>query len=103
EGLRIAWLGDGTNVCNSLAVAAGALGMQMVAACPVGFQPRGAGAVRDPREAVAGAHVLVTDTWTSMGREADAAKRVRDLEPYRLWGETRGAPHPAAVALPTLP
>jgi ornithine carbamoyltransferase len=103
EGLRIAWLGDGTNVCNSLAVAAGALGMQMVAACPAGYEPRGVEVVRDPREAVAGAHVLVTDTWTSMGREADAAKRVRDLEPYRLGEELVALADPEAVVLHCLP
>jgi ornithine carbamoyltransferase len=103
DGLRVAWLGDGTNVCNSLGVAAKALGMQMVAACPPGYEPRGVEVVRDPREAAAGAHVLVTDTWTSMGREADAAKRVHDLEPYRL-GETLVAlADPDAIVLHCLP
>ena len=90
DGLRIAWLGDGTNVCNSLGVVARSLGMQMVAACPVGYEPRGIEVVHDPREAVAGAHVLVTDTWTSMGREADAAKRLRDLVARHGPAGTRG-------------
>ena len=103
DGLRVAWLGDGTNVCNSLGVAAGALGMQMVAACPAGYEPRGMEIVRDPREAVAGAHVLVTDTWTSMGREADAAKRVRDLEPYRLGEQLVRLADPDAIVLHCLP
>jgi len=103
DGLRIAWLGDGTNVCNSLAVAAGALGMQMVAACPVGYEPRGVEIVRDPREAVEGAHVLVTDTWTSMGREADAAKRLHDLEPYRLGEQLVEIADPDAIVLHCLP
>jgi ornithine carbamoyltransferase len=103
DGLRIAWLGDGTNVCNSLGVAAGALGMQMVAACPAGYEPQGIAVVRDPREAVAGAHVLVTDTWTSMGREADAAKRLHDLEPYRLGEELVELADPDAIVLHCLP
>jgi ornithine carbamoyltransferase len=103
DGLRIAWLGDGTNVCNSLGVAAGVLGMQMVAACPAGYEPRGVEIVRDPREAVEAAHVLVTDTWTSMGREADAAKRLRDLEPYRLGEQLVELADPDAIVLHCLP
>jgi len=103
DGLRVAWLGDGTNVCNSLGVAAKALGMQMVAACPPGYEPSGVEVVRDPREAAAGAHVLVTDTWTSMGREADAAKRVHDLEPYRLGEKLVALADPDAIVLHCLP
>jgi ornithine carbamoyltransferase len=103
DGLRIAWLGDGTNVCNSLGVAAAALGMQMVAACPAGYEPRDVEVVRDPRDAAAGAHVLVTDTWTSMGREADAAKRLHDLEPYRLDEPLVALADPDAIVLHCLP
>jgi ornithine carbamoyltransferase len=106
DGLKIAWLGDGTNVCNSLAVAAGQLGMHVVAACPPGYEPRdnlSLGVVRDPREAVAEAQVLVTDTWTSMGREADAAKRLRDLEPYRLTEKLARLADPDAIVLHCLP
>jgi ornithine carbamoyltransferase len=103
DGLRIAWLGDGTNVCNSLGVAAAALGMQMVAACPAGYEPRDVEVVRDPREAAAGAHVLVTDTWTSMGRESAAAKRLHDLEPYRLDEPLVALADPDAIVLHCLP
>jgi ornithine carbamoyltransferase len=103
EDVRIAWLGDGTNVCNSLAVAAGQLGMQIVAACPPGYEPVDVDVVRDPREAAAGAHVLVTDTWTSMGREEDAAKRLRDLEPYRLTEQLVRLADPEAIVLHCLP
>jgi ornithine carbamoyltransferase len=103
DGLRIAWLGDGTNVCNSLGVAAAALGMQMVAACPAGYEPRDVEVVRDPRDAAAGAHVLVTDTWTSMGREADAAKRLHDLEPFRLDEPLVALADPDAIVLHCLP
>jgi ornithine carbamoyltransferase len=106
EDVRIAWLGDGTNVCNSLAVAAGQLGMQMTAACPPGYEPSdnlSLALVRDPRAAVEGAHVLVTDTWTSMGREADGAKRVRDLEPYRLTESLARLADPDAIVLHCLP
>jgi ornithine carbamoyltransferase len=103
DGLRIAWLGDGTNVCNSLAVVARAVGMQIVAACPTGYEPYGVEVVRDPREAVDGANVLVTDTWTSMGQEAEAATRLRELAPYRLSEELLGLADPDAIVLHCLP
>jgi ornithine carbamoyltransferase len=106
EGLRLAWLGDGTNVCSSLLVTAGQLGIETVVACPAGYEPAAEpslGVVRDPREASRGANVLVTDTWTSMGREADAARRVADLEPYRLTEELAASADADAVVLHCLP
>lgn len=103
EGVRIAWLGDGTNVCTSLAVVAGQLGMQLVAASPPGYEAPGVEVVRDPREAVAGANVLVTDTWTSMGREADAARRLSDLDGYRLTEELVALADREAIVLHCLP
>jgi ornithine carbamoyltransferase len=106
EGVRVAWLGDGTNVCNSLAATASQLGMEVIAACPPGYEPSNSllrSLVRDPREAVNGAHVLVTDTWTSMGREADAAKRLRDLEAYRLTERLLRLADPDAIVLHCLP
>jgi len=103
DGVRIAWLGDGTNVCRSLAAVGGQLGMQLVAASPPGYEAPGVTIVRDPREAVAGANVLVTDTWTSMGREADAATRLRDLDGYRLTEELVALADPDAIVLHCLP
>ena len=80
-GLKLAWLGDGNNVLASIVEAAGLMQFDVVAACPQGFQPaeedviRGNGRARvvgDPREAVEGADIVVTDTWISMGqRHAD--------------------------------
>ena len=88
DGVRVAWVGDGTNVLVSLAHARDrCVGMEVVAACPEGYDPP-AGTplelVRDPREAARGADVLVTDIWVSLGQEATRAQRLRDLEPYRL-------------------
>jgi ornithine carbamoyltransferase len=103
DGVRIAWLGDGTNVCSSLAAVGDQLGMQLVAASPPGYEAPGVRVVRDPREAVAGANVLVTDTWTSMGREADAAIRLRDLDGYRLTEELVALADPDAIVLHCLP
>jgi ornithine carbamoyltransferase len=100
EGVRVAYLGDGNNVCHSLMVACGKLGMDFVAATPEGYDPhpdvvewaREAAAaadgsvelLRDPRAAAAGADVLYTDVWTSMGQEEEHARRLRDLEAYRI-------------------
>jgi len=106
DGLRIGWLGDGTNVCSSLAVTAEQLGMQVVAAVPRGYEPAGeppVEIVRDPRDAARGAHVLVTDTWTSMGREAVAARRLGDLAPYKLDEALLGLADPDAIVLHCLP
>ena len=67
----MAWVGDGNNVCASLAEACALLGLDFVCAAPAGYEPPDAAIVlaADPREAVSGAHVLVTDVWTSMGQE----------------------------------
>jgi ornithine carbamoyltransferase len=103
EGVRVAWLGDGTNVLVSLAALAPMLGMEVIAASPLGYEAAGVETVRDPREAARDADVLVTDTWTSMGQEADAARRVRDLEPYRLDESVVAAAAPDAIVLHCLP
>jgi ornithine carbamoyltransferase len=103
DGVRIAWLGDGSNVLVSLAALAPMLGMEIVAASPRGYEAPGVETVRDPREAARGAHVLVTDTWTSMGKEADAEQRLRDLEPYRLDSALLALASPEAIVLHCLP
>ena len=96
DGVRIAWLGDGTNVLVSLAELGAQLGITTVAACPEGYDPPElAGTiVRDPREAVAGADVVVTDTWTSMGQEDGAraaAARPRAVPRRREAAEARAS------------
>lgn len=84
DGVRVAWVGDGSNVLVSLAALGELLGFEVVAACPDGYDASGVETVRDPREAVAGADVLVTDTWISMGQEHERTQRLHDLELYRL-------------------
>jgi ornithine carbamoyltransferase len=96
EGVRVAYLGDGNNVCASLMVAASKLGLEFVAATPEGYDPdpraveiaREAGGsvelVRDPREAAEGADVLYTDVWTSMGQEEERERRLADLAGYGI-------------------
>jgi len=87
SGLKVGWVGDGTNVCNSLIQGAEMLGMKMTVATPEGYEPEiktGATLVRDPAEAAKGADVLVTDSWVSLGKEAEKEKRIKDLKPYQL-------------------
>jgi ornithine carbamoyltransferase len=105
DGLRIAWVGDGTNVLDSLAELATLFGAEVVAACPEGYDPASdcLSLVRDPREAAEGADVLVTDIWVSLGQEAERAKRLHDLEPYRLDETLVGLASPHAVVLHCLP
>jgi ornithine carbamoyltransferase len=96
EGLKVAYLGDGNNVCASLMVACAKLGADFVAATPRDYAPdpaavevaRKAGGnvdvTDDPRAAAEGADVLYTDVWTSMGQDAEREQRLRDLAGYGI-------------------
>jgi len=100
RGLKLAYVGDGNNVCTSLLFATSKLGMHMTVASPKGYEPpadvmaqaqafasRSGSRISftyDPREAVAGADVLYTDTWTSMGQEDTAAIRRQVFQPYQV-------------------
>jgi ornithine carbamoyltransferase len=106
EGVRVAWVGDGTNVLVSLAHIAKLTGMEVVAACPEGYDPPEGTPltlVRDPREAASGADVLVTDIWVSLGQEEERDRRLRDLEPYRLDGSLVELAATEAIVLHCLP
>ncbi len=106
DGVKIAWVGDGTNVLVSLAQIAKLTGMEVVAACPEGYDPPAdtpLTLVRDPREAASGADVLVTDIWVSLGQEETKQQRLRDLEPYRLDEALVGLAAPEAIVLHCLP
>lgn len=99
RGVRYAWIGDGNNMAHSWINAAAILGLDLVLACPEGYDPdaqllararqriaetgRGSVAVfRDPREAARGADVISTDVWASMGQEAEARERQRAFAGY---------------------
>jgi ornithine carbamoyltransferase len=103
DGVRVAWVGDGSNVLVSLAALGELLGYEVVAASPAGYEAAGVETVRDPREAVAGADVVVTDTWISMGQEHERERRLGDLEPYRLDRNLLGLAAPEAFVLHCLP
>jgi ornithine carbamoyltransferase len=118
-GIRLAYVGDGNNVCHSLMRIASRFGMEFVAATPVGFEPdsafvassaedaRASGGsvtiVTDPVDAVRGAHGVYTDVWTSMGQEDERERRLRALEPYRVDDTLLGLADPDGVAMHCLP
>jgi ornithine carbamoyltransferase len=105
EGVRVAWVGDGSNVLTSLAALGELLGYEVVAACPPGYESDSLlrATVADPREAVAGADVVVTDTWISMGQEHERAQRLHDLAPYRLDDALLALASPDAFVMHCLP
>jgi ornithine carbamoyltransferase len=93
KNLKIAYLGDArNNITNSLALAAGLLGIELCIAAPSGYEiapeiVEQAGTVQqsdDPEAAVKGAHVVITDTWVSMGKETERAERLQALEPFQV-------------------
>ena len=110
-GLKVAWLGDGNNVLASIMEAAGLMQFDVIAACPQGFQPSEADLdlgrdrariVADPAEAVAGADVVVTDTWISMG-QAQAETKLKAMMPYQVTPQLMTGAKPDAVFLHCLP
>jgi ornithine carbamoyltransferase len=105
DGVRVAWVGDGSNVLTSLAELGGLLGFEVVAASPEGYESTSLSqaTVRDPREAVAGADVVVTDTWISMGQEHERVERLHDLAPYRLDETLLALASPDAFVMHCLP
>ncbi len=105
EGLRLAYVGDGNNVARSLAILGQTAGIEVAIASPNGYRIEEGLAERadDPRAAVAGADAVYTDVWVSMGDEAEAATRRRDLRPYQVNEELLGAASDRAVALHCLP
>jgi len=100
SGLKLAYIGDGNNVANSLLVAGALAGMHVVCATPTGYEPNkeaveaaqsasaGTGAtveiVHDPYEAAKNADVLYCDVWTSMGQELENEKRLADFADYQV-------------------
>jgi ornithine carbamoyltransferase len=110
-GLKVAWLGDGNNVLASMIEAAGLMHFDLVAACPQGFMPseeevalgRGrARVVGTPKEAVAGADIVVTDTWISMGQD-HADTKLAAMMPFQVTSALMGSAKPDAKFLHCLP
>ena len=110
-GLKVAWLGDGNNMLASIIEAGGLLSFDVVAACPAGYRPsnadiaRGGGRARvvdSAAEAVAGADVVVTDTWISMGQDHAEAK-LAAMMPFQVTPELMAGAKPDASFLHCLP
>lgn len=100
KGLKLAYIGDGNNVCHSLLMVCALAGMHMTVACPEGYCPKpeilenaeaiaqktGAdlAVVEDPEKASSGAHILYTDVWVSMGEEKEAKTKQEIFQGYQI-------------------
>ena len=112
-GRKLAFIGDGNNVARSLAVLAAKAGMRFALACPAGYEleddfvaslpAESFGQTHDPRAAVADADVVYTDTWVSMGQEADKAKRVDAFTGLQVNAELMAAAPDRAAVMHCLP
>jgi ornithine carbamoyltransferase len=117
DGRTLAFIGDGNNVARSLATACGKLGVKFVLSSPAGYElpeedvdrimallpAMDFELVRDPIEAVRGADAIYTDTWVSMGQEAEKARRVKDFAGYHIDERLMAAAPKHAVVLHCLP
>lgn len=119
KGLKLAFVGDGNNVANSLLNGGAKTGMDVVIACPKGFEPdaqvlkqaqedaRVTGAklwvVEDPIEAVSGADVVYTDVWASMGQEDEAQEKEQKFLQYQVNQKLMSHAHKDAIVLHCLP
>jgi ornithine carbamoyltransferase len=119
QGLKLAFVGDGNNVCHSLMITAAKFGTSMRVATPPGYEPkpgilqeaktlaRESGAtvavVHDPLEAVRGAQAVYTDVWASMGQEYAMHLRTQVFAPYRVTHDLMAAADSAAVFMHCLP
>ena len=114
EGLKLAFIGDGNNVAHSLMLTAGRLGVHVAVATPEDYRPNAniaAEAARhgrltltcDPAEALAGAHAVYTDVWTSMGQESEAETRAAAFAPYQVNEALFAKARPDAVFMHCLP
>nr|QGT51049.1 ornithine carbamoyltransferase [uncultured Firmicutes bacterium] len=119
EGLKLAYVGDGNNVAHSLLYAAAKAGMHMSVATPAGYEcnaeivenakadAKQTGSVltftQDPSEAVANADVVCTDTWVSMGQEAEKAERIKIFKDYQVNAQLFGKANEDAIFIHCLP
>ena len=115
EGLRFCYVGDGNNMANSLIVGCLKTGMRVAVACPVGYAPdetilafaRGYGdrftLTTSPAEAAAGADVLCTDVWASMGQEAEKTAREQAFKGYQVTAALLALAAPGCMVQHCLP
>lgn len=112
RGRTVAWIGDGNNMCHSYINAARQFDFRLRIACPEGYDPdpdilAAAGdrvtLMRDPREAAAGADLVTTDVWASMGQEEEQAQRERAFADYQVTDEIMDRAAADAVFMHCLP
>jgi ornithine carbamoyltransferase len=113
-GTKLAYVGDGNNVCNSLMLLCAKVGVRFAAATPPGYEPdaelvaraRSEGEVtitNDPRTAVAGADAVYTDVWVSMGQEEETLRRLEVFPPYQINADLMSLARDDAIVLHCLP
>ncbi len=116
EGLKLCFIGDGNNMANSLIVGGLKCGMEVSVACPEGYDPDPQvlefaksdpafrfSLVRTPAEAAAGADVIITDVWASMGQEEEKAQRERAFAGYQVNDALMALAHPGCMVQHCLP
>ena len=119
EGLKVAYIGDGNNMCNSLITGCLTLGMHLSLANPIGYKPpqyyidKGNALAEQnnvtfemteiPSEAIKNADVIITDVWTSMGQEEESKKRQIAFQGYQVNSELMNIANPDSIVLHCLP
>ena len=115
KGVKVAWIGDGNNVCRSLILSTILTGMEVIVASPPEFSPseeiireaqkKGGrvSIVTEPGDAAEGADVIMTDTWISMGQEDEVERRKEIFRPYQVNRELVGRARPGAIIMHCLP
>jgi ornithine carbamoyltransferase len=115
ERIRLAYLGDGNNVCHSLLLLGALLGARMIVGCPPGYEPdarvlervrRMGGDVTitpDARQAATDADVIYTDVWTSMGQESEREQRLEAFQRYQVNEAVLRFARPQALVMHCLP
>lgn len=112
QGKRVAWIGDGFNMCHSYINAAQVFDFELMIATPEGYQPdpaivAAAGdrvhLVRTAHEAATGADLVVTDVWASMGQEDERERRLRDFKTFEIDSDVMSRAHSDALFMHCLP
>ncbi|MEN8217750.1 MAG: ornithine carbamoyltransferase [Pseudomonadota bacterium] len=110
QGKKVAWIGDGNNMCHSYIQAAHQFGFELAIASPIGYQPNADLVAQfkvslgtDPVQAVTNADLVTTDVWASMGQEKEHAKRAQIFAPYQVNNRLMSLAKPDALFMHCLP
>lgn len=112
KGKTVTWIGDGNNMCHSFINAARQFDFKLNIACPDGYLPNAqlmavnadrVQLIQDPKQAVIGSHLVVTDTWASMGQEDEKKARAASFENYQVNPALMNLADPEALFMHCLP